>query len=357
MKLLYLDTFEAVSSGSNWDQGTALSRFLNSRTVRDGTAGQLPTISVVAGDVSDRAVRLSSRGSSYNLFASFTVGDETLYQTSGKAVFHASFMLDDADTTTSNTLFRLATGATNEDDYVELMMNRDTKAMSLLGEYADASEWVQGTFAAVELIIDLDMGTFGVYLNNNFLFGGTHAITKLWNAPWFISTRTQYAIVIDDIYVLGGTDGSYADRLGPVRVRRLALDAEKSTEFSPENVGSNIAAVNKTDRSGSTFNRSPGENGKQDRFTVDVSELPDDKDIFAVQQLIYYRKTDIGDRGLKSIITDAGGINVDARTLPQNVINFAGPGLAHLITQVPGGGTLDKESIADLEFGYEVTAS
>lgn len=355
MKLVYFDTFEAgdtKSFGQITSKAEAL--FFGITRTSSADAGTSGGIAIYAGDLSSRAIFMPSISTSAPDF----LGPVASSQVTGKIAF--GMAVNKVTVSGTGVVCHVCTGPdfNTSAGFIPVTVTNDT--VNFLNEQATIPGFLPNNYFYLEIVIDLDSGTFAAYVNNSLLFDGSHSIAKIFSCLAFTggagNSSSNTAIKLDDIYILAGTSGPYSDRLGPVRATRMPLLSSTVTEFTPNGTASNLQAVNKTDFSTATFNRSPASNNKQDRFLVDTSSIPDGKDVFGVQQLVFYRKTDIGDRGLKSVITDENAVNVDSLVLPQNISNFAG-GTPHILETVPGGTPLDKDAVALMEFGYEVIAS
>lgn len=343
MNLVFIDPFEGLSSNIALRDGSNAVKFGNVVASGDfnGIVGA-GCFGTAVGDLSPICVVRQITDAEKSL----SVGDITTLQASGKLVYAAA-VKEVTRTSGNSNLMRITTDAGT----VDLMRSFDGKLTFQGVTSAGATQ--SDNFFFLELVIDLTAATFAVYVADILFMNG--AITFTAAAPG-IKFLGQSGSKIDDIYILAGTTGPYADRLGPVRVLRAPILSAAQADFTPNGETTNVAAVNKTNLSTATFNRSPVSNGAQDRFKLDTSGLPIDRPILGIAQSLLYRKTDIGARGLKSVITAAAGASPDTIQLPDHVVNFGGAP-QHIVTAVPGGGALDLTALAAMEFGYEVTAS
>jgi len=238
--------------------------------------------------------------------------------------------------------------------------------------YFDATNgrlYINGTYSANGIVslsgyyyitveYNFSSGTVDVYLD-----GGTtpiiSATTSLTSADRFnlgvttAPSSSSFQNIFDDIYALDDSGTENTSRLGVIKVRRAPLVAEVETNFTPMGgATTNISAVNKTNRSTTTYNQSPDTNDLPDTFTIDTSAVPSGATVHAVAMYAFHRKVNANPRTLALIARD------DTDEFEQEVTQRTGDFGADMVIMetMPDGSPLTPAAIADLEVGYEAKA-
>lgn len=222
------------------------------------------------------------------------------------------------------------------------------------------------SFVFLELELDPVAGTASVYVNDlpvgnlqNVPIAGLTSIARVG----FCLGKTAFTYTgsgdvarsiysIDNLYILDDTGPTFNQRLGPISFKRLPLLAQQAVAFTPVNAGDNISAVNKTDLSELSFNRSPGSNDVGDYFTLDTSALAPDAEVLGLLTNVYAARTDLGPRNLDVVIQQN---SEEARkSLPSVSLQFAGTGGPFVFPVAPDATPWSVAKLTDTVFGYEV---
>jgi hypothetical protein len=183
----------------------------------------------------------------------------------------------------------------------------------VIGTTQGADVIIMNAFWFIEVEVDKGDGKVRVYANNALQLEvdlPAGAITTAHTIQWGPSgtSVTAATIEIDDFYVVDNSGGTNNARLGPIQIATRAPTADVTTEWTA--VGSagthaSIAAQLSPNASGAPYLQANVE-GKRDRFSSNTV-LPNDNQIFAVQQVAYSRKGDLDNRNLGITIQTPGG--------------------------------------------------
>lgn len=341
MRLIYMDRTEGLSYRGSFSLSSAYAQYL-------GVLGSFGTGSmrVYDGLVSPAAMALQS-GSSYYI----ELGEQAT-QNSGKFACGVAFNKRNFVGSGLVSVLRLNVNGSNE----LLQVDAETGYVTFMGETsADLGRTVENVEAVnyFEVEIDIDAGKVSVYVNDLLFIEKQVAVSSVSNLVRLTTSggSSSNRGVYDDIYILGGTDGPYQSRLGPVRAVRAPLALETQTDFTPIGAETNIEAVNKTDLDTDSYTRSPATDDTRDMYKLDLSAVPDDKPIIAVSHQLYHMKTDIGPRRLQAIAKL--GNDEQAELLSDSIATYSASEPI-VLSEKPGGGGWSYEDLENAEFGYEV---
>lgn len=218
----------------------------------------------------------------------------------------------------------------------------------------------EDTFAYIEVTIDPSDGSVTVFANDTQILtaspSGVTDVTRLsfMIAANAIDSKYTMSMNFDDIMITDSTGADFNARTGPVRITRLPLLAEDTVTFTPQGVGTNIAAVNKTGLSTSTYNRSGGTNDVGDTFTVDTSGLDPDQTILGVVVNSFAARSDLGNRGLNNIATD--GTTTKRQSMGTLLTEYVGAATPLVLANGFDDLAWNVDKLDAAKFGYEVTA-
>lgn len=209
------------------------------------------------------------------------------------------------------------------------------------------------------LTIELDFvaGTIAVYVGDSGTpaLSGPMTLTSLSYITFGFLRGTGPNLVeltCDHIYVLDDAPGGPTERLGIVEVKRLPLVASVESNFTPQGgAASNLAAVNKTTLTTTTYNQSGHANGVGDTFTVDTTLIADAVEVYGIGLNTLAQKDNSGDRNQALIAKNGGDKLATIRPLATSWIAEQA-----VFTTNPDGSSLTVAGVGAAAFGYEARA-
>lgn len=157
----------------------------------------------------------------------------------------------------------------------------------------------------------------------------------------------------DDIYISNSL-GNQIGRPGPVRIAKLPILDSTEANFDPINVDTNKQAVNKDVIDDSSYNSSPDIHNVGDFFSVDVTPIPEDSPIVAVQTVSRYKTTPDIQRDATSIVRYDGNQQRNALIPTDNVYTSTPNIIFSSPIGNPNSQPLDKLILGQHEFGYTI---
>lgn len=158
----------------------------------------------------------------------------------------------------------------------------------------------------------------------------------------------------DDLYICDGTGGSNNDFLGDTRIEALFPNGNGNSSVlvgSDGNSVDNYLLVDETNPNDDTDYVESSTPGDKDTYTY-TNLTPTTGTVYAVQPLMYARKTDAGARSIVSVARHSGTETDGAVKTLSSVYEYH-----HDIRETkPGGGTWSISDVNGAEFGMKVNA-
>lgn len=237
-----------------------------------------------------------------------------------------------------------------------LIVNADG-SLTLNGVSSAAGLLVYQVPAYIEVVYDFTAGTAEVYVDDVLVLSTTTSLTEASNINYVVSAQgasSRKSNTFDNMVVYDDQGDAPTARLGPCKAVSCPLSASVDSNFTPQGgAASNLAAVQKSDFSTTTYNQSTSVNDVGDTFTLDTSGIVAGSDVIGVNVCAMAKKTDSGARNLALVNSD--GVNKISLLKAPNPTAFTGTGQAIFATAADGS-AWDLTKLAAAEIGYEAKA-
>lgn len=281
-----------------------------------------------------------------------------------KAVVHFALSVAPSVNTTFTNVFTWGTPSASGEATVAatgLVVRADRTFM--IGATASTYQLPAGSTAYLELEFDLVAHTVNLYANDTLIISAVSiaSITspfagKLINESYEFTGVPGAVVRFSDILLMDDSGTDFNARLGPVRVDRLPLATQTTTNFTVTGAANAIAAIDNQDLSAASYTESPVTNNTPDMFTVDVSSVGAADTVYGlVIKGQSFKSTAAGLRGLNLILDDGGTVSKQSAGILSNVPSS--PGVGFVIPKDKAAAAWTDTSLAAIKVGYEATLS
>lgn len=358
--LLYVEKFETLGNMSMSNNTTAsISQYMPELAISGGygTGTGVNVIELTTGVTSPRRVLLQVENGTFKSYANISIPMPV--PKTGKVWVYGLFATREAINPTLASVgiidvrAPVANGTSTTARLDCLYVNLDG-SLTINGESSAAGIFQFDVQTHIQVECDIPGQVINIYANDELVVTAATTLTEITSVNYCIAktvqtTATTHQVFIDDMAINDDSGTKNNTRLGPVKSVNVPPSSSVLSMFTPVGAANNLAAINKTSLSTTTYNQSSLVNGEEDSYMMNVTGLDPAHDILGVQVCTYHRKTDMTPRNLEVRISD-GTNNLDYTADPHT--DTYGGSIQHIEESAPDGTDWDTTKLGACTMSY-----